>query len=84
MSIPAILGILWVFAATLTALLPMRYQYAPGITLLITAPILLIWIGIAHGWVLAVMGFAAFASMFRNPLVYFYRRAKGQRPEIPK
>lgn len=84
MSTPALFGIFWVFAATIVALLPMRHQYVPGVTLLIAAPMLMIWIGMAHGWFWAILGLAAFASMFRNPLIYFYRRARGERPEIPK
>ncbi len=40
MSVSLILGCIWVLAATVTAMLPMRRQYAPGITLLIVAPVL--------------------------------------------
>ncbi len=84
MSLPLILGCLWVLAATATALLPMRRQYVPGVTLLLTAPLLLGWIGYAHGWIWVAIGLAAFASMMRNPLIYLYRRARGERPEVPK
>lgn len=84
MSLPVILAIAWAFAATLTALLPMRLQYAPGITLLVAAPVLIVWLSVLHGWWIGALALAAFVSMFRNPLIYFYRRARGQRPEIPK
>lgn len=78
-----ILGCLWVLAAALVALLPMRHQYAPGITLLLLAPPLLVWIAWVQGsWVFA-FGLFAFLSMFRNPLIYFWRRARGERPEVP-
>lgn len=79
-----LMAVLWVLAATLTAMLPMRYQYAPGITLMVAAPVLIIWIGVAFGWMWSVGALAAFLSMFRNPLKYFYARARGQQPEIPK
>jgi hypothetical protein len=83
MTLPLIIGCLWVVAATITALLPMRTQMVPGITLLIAAPALMIWIGYEHGWVWTAVAALAFASMFRNPLRYMLARARGQRPELP-
>ena len=84
MSLPLIFGSIWVLASAFTAMLLMRHQYIPGVSLLIAAPILIVWIGAVHGWGWALLGLAAFASMFRNPLIYLYRRARGERPEIPK
>jgi hypothetical protein len=83
MSLPLILGALWVIAASLTAMLPMRRQMLPGTTLLIAAPVLLIWIGTAHGWLWVVFGTFAFLSMFRRPLLHLTRRAMGLPSEIP-
>lgn len=83
MSLSLVLGCLWVMAAAIVALLPMRRQYVPGVALLIAAPVLLGWIAYEHGaWIFA-FGLFAFLSMFRNPLVYFWRRARGERPEVP-
>ena len=79
-----ILSALWVVAATVIAMLPMRHQYKPGVTLLILAPILIIWLGYVHGWWLSLVALFAFVSMFRNPLRYFYRRLKGEKPELPE
>jgi Protein of unknown function (DUF2484) len=76
MSVPLILGGLWVIAATVVAMLP-------GVVLLIAAPVLLIWIGWAHGWLWLGVGLLAFLSMFRNPLLYFARRALGRPAELP-
>jgi hypothetical protein len=73
---------LWVLAAAAVAMLPMRRQMAPGLVLLILAPILLVWVGLVHGWVWLLVGLVAFVSMFRNPLIYFARRALG-RPVSP-
>ena len=84
MSLPLILGALWVLASALVAMLPMRRQMVPGIALLVTAPILLVWIGWAHGWVWLAVGLFAFLSMFRNPLLYFARRALGRPAKLPK
>lgn len=84
MSLPLVIGCLWVLAAAVTAMLPMRRQMVPGLTLIAMAPVLIVWIGMAHGWWWVAIGFAAFASMFRNPLIYFYRRARGEDPEIPR
>lgn len=65
-------------------MLPMRRQYTPGIALLVAAPILIVWMGYDYGWWVALLGFAGFVSMFRNPLKYFVRRMRGENPEIPQ
>ena len=84
MTLSAILAALWVIASAITALLPMKHQYAPGITLLIAAPILIVWLGYDYGWWVAVFGLFGFVSMFRNPLRYFWRRARGLAAEVPE
>ncbi|WP_342076200.1 DUF2484 family protein [Yoonia sp. SS1-5] len=84
MSYSIIIGCLWVLAATVVALLPMRRQYVPGVSLLVLAPPLIVWVGYDHGWIYAVLGLLAFLSMFRKPLAYFYRRARGETPDIPR
>ncbi|WP_424940145.1 DUF2484 family protein [Aliiroseovarius sp. S253] len=78
MSPSLIVGAFWAIAATIVALLPMRMQFPPGIFLLISAPLLIIWIGATHGWVWAALGLAAFLSMFRRPLWYLARKAVGR------
>jgi hypothetical protein len=83
-STPLILGSVWVIAAALTAMLPMRRQMVPGLALLALAPVLLVWIGYAHGWLWLAVGLFAFLSMFRNPLLYFLRRALGRPTRLPK
>ncbi len=84
MSLSLIIGALWVLASAVVAMLPMRLQYAPGLTLLVLVLPILGFIGYQHGFWPAALGFAAFVSMFRNPLIYLYRRARGQRPQIPR
>lgn len=74
----------WVVASSFVALLPMRYQYVPGILLLLLAPALILWIAMTVHWAFALCGLVAFVSMYRNPLRYFWARARGQNPEIPK
>ena len=74
----------WVLISTIVALLPMRLQYIPGVTLLLLAPLLLIWLGYDYGWWIAVIGTFAFVSMFRYPLRYIFRSLSGQMPESPK
>jgi len=68
---------LWAIAATVTALLPMRLQFPPGVTLLILAPPLLVWIGFSNGFWVGLLGALGFLSMFRRPLIYFGRKALG-------
>ena len=84
MSLPVLLSILWVLAATVTALLPMRHQYLPGVILLIAAPALILWLGAAHGWGWSALALAAFLSMFRNPLRYLWAWARGRVSESPR
>jgi hypothetical protein len=84
MNASLLLGCLWVVAATIVALLPMKHQYVPGVTLLVAAPFLIGWLAWDYGWWVGILGLLAFVSMFRNPLIYLYRRARGERPEIPK
>ncbi len=79
-----ILGALWVVASAIVAMLPMRQQMVPGVALLLAAPVLLVWIGYAHGWLWLALGLFAFLSMFRNPLLYFARRALGRPARLPK
>ena len=83
MSLPLILGCLWVIASAITAMLPMRRQYAPGIVLLVAAPFLLVFIGIEQGAFWALLGLLAFVSMFRNPLIYLTKKALGRPVDPP-
>jgi membrane-bound metal-dependent hydrolase YbcI (DUF457 family) len=83
----AVAAILWVLAATVTAMLPYRRQFPPGITLLALAPVLIVWIGVEHGWFWVIPALLAFLSMFRNPLIYMAKRSLGrpvQRPVDPR
>jgi hypothetical protein len=84
MSAALITACLWVLAAAATAMLPMRRQYAPGITLLVAAPFLIGWLSWTHGAWIGVIALFAFLSMFRNPLIYFAKKAMGKPVEIPK
>jgi Protein of unknown function (DUF2484) len=84
MSWALIWACIWVLAAAVTALLPMKRQMLPGVTLLVLAPVLIVWIGWQHGWAWAAFGVFAFVSMFRNPLIYFAKKAMGKPVELPK
>ncbi len=84
MTVSLILGCLWVLVATVTALLPMRRQYVPGIALLISAPVLLGFIARDYGIWVFLLTLAAALSMFRNPLIYFARRAMGKPVSLPE
>ncbi len=78
MTASLIAACLWAVAATITAFLPMRLQYAPGLTLLLLAPALLVWVGAENGAWIAVIATLAVLSMFRRPLAYLLRRAAGR------
>lgn len=74
MSAALIAGALWVVASAIVAMLPMKRQYVPGVALLVMAPALIVWIGLAQGWIWVAAGGFAFVSMFRNPLRYIWRK----------
>ena len=78
MSLALILGCLWVLASAITAMLPYRMQFPPGIALLVLSVPLLVFIGISHGWLWVGLGLFALGSMFRNPLIYFAKRLTGR------
>jgi hypothetical protein len=84
MSPALIAGCLWVLAAAITAMLPMRRQYLPGITLLVLAPFLIGWLAWVHGWWVGALALFALLSMFRNPLIYFWKKARGLPVDLPK
>lgn len=83
---PALIaGFLWAVAAAGTAMLPMRWQFAPGLGLLIAAPVLVAWIGWSVAWWAGALMLVAFLSMFRRPLRALGRWARtGEAPERPR
>ena len=81
MSLSILLSALWVLASTVVAFLPMRLQIVPGSLLMLSAPVLIGFLGYEHGWIAAVAAVAAFLSMYRNPLRYFWRKMRGQAGE---
>ncbi len=84
MSLSVVLCCLWAVAATITALLPYKRQFPPGIFLLVAAPFLIVFLGYQHGMIWAVLALAGFASMFRNPLIYLVHKAMGKLSKDPK
>ena len=78
MPLSLILASLWVLAAAITAMLPMRYQYAPGLSLLILSLPLAIFVGFDVGFIWVAVVLFAVLSMFRHPLRYLARRALGR------
>lgn len=83
MSLSLILACLWVLTATAVAMLPMRRQFLPGGTLLFLTPVLIAVIWWEHGVWFGLAVLFGFLSMMRNPLRYLWRRAKGEKPEVP-
>lgn len=73
-----VLACCWVIAAALVAMLPMRWQFAPGIALLLGAPVLIWRLALEYGWVAAFLAGLAVLSMFRRPLQYYLKRAVGR------
>jgi len=84
MTLSLILAFLWVVASAITAMLPMRRQFLPGLTLLVLSLPLLVYVGYENGWWVAGLALAGGASMFRNPLIYLVRKALGKPVALPK
>ena len=84
MSWVLLYGSLWVLAAAGVAMLPMRHQFVPGITLLLIAPVLIWLIAAQHGLWLGALALFALVSMFRKPLVYYMKKALTRGQEVPK
>lgn len=85
MEASLIAGCLWVLLGAGTAMLPMRRQMAPGLVLLASAPVLILWIGAQVAWWVGALALLAFLSMFRRPLGALLRWARtGERPVPPR
>ena len=70
-------AVIWAILATAVAFLPVGRQYWPGVVLMAAAPIVIALLGVQHGWLPALGGLAAFFSMFRKPLRYYWRKVRG-------
>lgn len=68
MTLSLLLACIWAILATITAFLPMRLQYVPGLTLLVLALPLLVFIGVQHSAWVVLAALAGLVSMFRRPL----------------
>lgn len=77
MTLPLTLCCLWVLAGAGTSFLPMRRQMVPGFVLLLSAPVLIVWLSIEIGWWFGALAVLAFLSMFRRPLGVLLRWALG-------
>lgn len=74
MSWAGIAACLWVLAAAVVALLPMRRQFVLGFILLTLAPVLIVWLSLTYGAWIGVVAVLAFVSMFRKPLYHIGKR----------
>lgn len=82
MPLSLILACLWVLAAATVAMLPMKHQYLPGLSLLISAIPLAVFVGMQAGWIWVAVVLFAVVSMYRWPLLalarYLHRRLTGE------
>lgn len=78
MTISLTLACVWVVAAAIVAFLPMRMQYVPGLTLLVLAVPLLVYIGIQHSFWVVLLVVMGLVSMFRRPLWFLGRHLWGR------
>ncbi|MBY6153269.1 DUF2484 family protein [Vannielia litorea] len=78
MSLLLIAALLWIFAATATAFLPMRYQLVPGLALIFGAVVLIGLFFAEFGPLPGVLALAVFLSFFRRPLGHLIRKLTGK------
>src|SRR6056297_483078 len=76
MPLSLTLSCLWVLAAAIVAMLPMRLQYAPGLTLLILSVPLGVYVGLQVGWIWVAAVLFAVLSMYRRPLMALVRHLR--------
>lgn len=69
-----IAAIVWVFATTIVALLPVARHYVPGRVLLCLSPAVIVWLGVDYGWGAVLFGFFAVASMYRRPIKFYWQK----------
>lgn len=70
----AFVAIFWVFATTAVAMLPVQKHYVPGRILLCLAPVVVIWLGVDHGWGAVLFGAFAVISMYRRPIKFYWTK----------
>lgn len=68
MPLSLTLAALWVVAAAVVAMLPMRWQYVPGSVLLILTVPLAVAVAREVGWLWVLAVLMAVVSMYRRPL----------------
>ncbi len=78
MALSLIIACAWVLASTIVAMLPMRLQFPPGVVLFASAPALILWLTLDFGWFIGALAIAAFVSMYRNPIRFYWRKWTGQ------
>lgn len=78
MPLSLTLAALWVIAGVGVAMLPMRWQYAPGLCLLVLAVPLLVVVGREVGWIWVALVVFAVVSMYRKPLAALVRLARNR------
>ena len=76
------ISLTWVLATVVVMRLPVHQRFLPGALLMLTAVPILLSIGFQVGWLMALLGLAAVASLFPN-LVHFARaRYRGEEMAI--
>jgi hypothetical protein len=76
MPLSLILACLWVLAAAIVALLPMRFQYVPGLDAPDPVGSAGRLVGVEVGWIWVVLVLFAVLSMFRRPLMALVRHLR--------
>ncbi|MGB3244339.1 MAG: DUF2484 family protein [Sulfitobacter sp.] len=72
------IALTWVLATTAVGRLPVPQRTIPGALLMVTAVPIILSIGIQVGWPMAILGVAALASLFPNPLRLLVARYRGE------
>lgn len=76
------ISLTWVLATVAVARLPVQQRFLPGALLMVTAVPIILSIGFQVGWLLALLGLVAVASLFPNLVTFARARYRGEQAAL--
>lgn len=72
------ISLTWVLATVVVMRLPVHQRFLPGALLMVTAVPIILSIGFQVGWLMALLGLAAVASLYPNVVHFARARYRGE------
>ena len=76
------IALTWVLATFVVGRLPLHKRPIPGALLVVTALPIILSMGLQLGWLVALAGLAAMASLYPNPLRLALARYRGEQVRL--